>query len=99
MTAADNREMAAVHADLTEKIRVIRRLDFLKDQRVDATYEEHSKLLRLISRRKATEATILLRSHITQSKVEVRKITLHMLHEARSRLAKPATRRRSRSQG
>jgi hypothetical protein len=26
---------------------------------------------------------ILLRSHITQSKSEVRKITLHMLHEAR----------------
>jgi DNA-binding GntR family transcriptional regulator len=97
MTAADNLEMAAVHADLTEKIRVIRRLDFLKDQRVDATYEEHAKLLRLISRRKATEAAILLRSHITQSKMEVRKITLHMLHEARNRLAKPVRRRRSRT--
>jgi DNA-binding GntR family transcriptional regulator len=83
VAAAGNDEMARTHADLTEKIRVIRRLDFLKGPRIDATYEEHAKILRLIIRRKATESIILLRSHITQSKNEVRKITLHMLHEAR----------------
>ncbi len=85
--AAGNREVARVHAEVTEKIRIIRRLDFLKAQRIDATYEEHAKILRLIVRRKATEATILLRSHVTQSKSEVRKITLHMLHEARGAAA------------
>lgn len=82
--AAGNREMLRVHRELTEKIRIIRRLDFLKDNRIAATYDEHAKILRLILRRKSTEAAILLRSHITQSKSEVRKITLHMLHEARS---------------
>ncbi|MDP3293359.1 MAG: GntR family transcriptional regulator [Nevskia sp.] len=81
--AAGNREMLRVHRELTEKIRIIRRLDFLKDNRISATYDEHAKILRLILRRKSTEAAILLRSHITQSKSEVRKITLHMLHEAR----------------
>lgn len=81
--AAGNREMLRMHQELTEKIRIIRRLDFLKDNRITATYEEHAKILRLILRRKSTEAVILLRSHITQSKSEVRKITLHMLHEAR----------------
>lgn len=81
--AAGNREMLRVHRELTEKIRIIRRLDFLKDNRIAATYDEHAKILRLILRRKSTEAAILLRSHITQSKSEVRKITLHMLHEAR----------------
>jgi DNA-binding GntR family transcriptional regulator len=84
--AAGNQEVSRVHAELTEKIRIIRRLDFLKPKRIDATYEEHAKILRLILRRKATEASILLRSHITQSKNEVRKITLHMLHEARQTL-------------
>ena len=101
MAAAGNREMAQVHAGLTEQIRVIRRLDFLKENRIGATYDEHAKILRLIMRRKATEAAILLRSHITQSKNEVRKITLHMLHEARASTpaskppAKPRARRRA----
>lgn len=80
---AGNREIARVHQELTEKIRIIRRLDFLKPNRVEATYEEHAKILQLILRRQSTEATILLRSHIMQSRSEVRKITLHMLHEAR----------------
>ncbi len=84
MEAAGNREMARVHAELTEKIRIIRRLDFLKEPRIAATYEEHAKLLRLILRRRADQAVMLLRAHITQSKQEVRKITLHMLHEARA---------------
>ena len=81
--AAGNREMLRTHLEVTEKIRIIRRLDFLKENRIAATYDEHAKILRLILRRKSTEAAILLRSHIAQSKSEVRKITLHMLHDAR----------------
>lgn len=89
--AAGNREMLRAHQELTEKIRIIRRLDFLKENRIAATYDEHAKILRLIMRRKSTEAVILLRSHITQSKNEVRKITLHMLHDARSTMRETAT--------
>jgi len=84
--------MTEIHDELTEKIRIVRRLDFLKDHRVAATYEEHALILRLILRRRATEAMMLLRAHITESKIEVRKITLHMLHEARARM-RPAERR------
>lgn len=82
--AAGNTEMARIHGDITEKIRIIRRLDFLNARRVDVTYEEHAKVLRLIARRNVTEAQILLRAHITESRMEVRKFTLHMLHEARA---------------
>lgn len=82
VSAAGNLEMTRVHADLTEKIRIIRRLDFTQGSRVDATYQEHAKLLRLVLRRKVTEALMLLRSHIQESKLEVRKITLHKLREA-----------------
>jgi DNA-binding GntR family transcriptional regulator len=80
--AAGNAEMTRVHVDLTEKIRIIRRLDFTQGKRVDATYQEHGKLLKLILRRKSAEAQMLLRAHITESKLEVRKITLHKLHQA-----------------
>ncbi len=82
VSAAANGEMTRVHAELTEKIRIIRRLDFTQSDRIDATYQEHGKILQCLLRRKFTEAAMLLRSHIQQSKLEVRKITLHRLHEA-----------------
>jgi DNA-binding GntR family transcriptional regulator len=81
--AAGNAEIARVHRDITEKIRIIRRLDFTKGERINATYDEHAKILRLLKQRKEAQAGILLRSHIATSKAEVRKITLHMLHVAR----------------
>jgi DNA-binding GntR family transcriptional regulator len=83
--AAGNGEMARVHWDVTERIRIIRRLDFTRPDRIDATYTEHAKILRSVIQRKADQAQLLLRSHIEQSKAEVRKITLATLHEARSR--------------
>ena len=42
VAAAGNVEMARVHSDVTDRIRVIRRLDFTKQPRIDATYEEHA---------------------------------------------------------
>jgi len=85
VAAAGNPEMAQIHRDVTEKIRIVRRLDFTKDFRVDATYEEHAAILRAVLARRAGEASRMLRSHIGMSKAEVRRITLHMLHEARER--------------
>ena len=56
-----------------------------RDDRIEATYQEHGKILRSIIQRKAEQALMVLRGHIGQSQVEVRKITLHALHEARGR--------------
>ncbi len=78
-----NREMARVHQEITERIRIIRRLDFTKPARVDATYDEHARILGAITRRRADEAQRLLRAHVEQSKLEVRHITLDMLYRAR----------------
>jgi DNA-binding GntR family transcriptional regulator len=83
--AVGNEEVARVHWDVTERIRVIRRLDFTRSDRIDATYSEHAKILRSVIQRKADQAQLLLRSHIETSKAEVRKITLATLHEARQR--------------
>ncbi len=82
VSAAANKEVARVHAELTEKIRIIRRLDFTAGDRIEATYQEHAKILQLLLQRKFVEVSMQLRSHIEQSKLEVRKITLHRLHEA-----------------
>jgi DNA-binding GntR family transcriptional regulator len=84
--AAGNDEMARVHWDVTERIRIIRRLDFTRPDRIEATYTEHAKILRAVIQRKADQAQLLLKTHIEQSKAEVRKITLHTLHEARRHL-------------
>lgn len=81
--ASGNRELARVHREITERIRIIRRLDFTKPARVDATYDEHGRILRAITRRRGEEAQRLLRAHIEQSKLEVRHITLDMLYRAR----------------
>jgi DNA-binding GntR family transcriptional regulator len=83
--AAGNAEIAKVHGDVTERIRIVRRLDFTREDRIDATYVEHAKILRAVLQRKADQAQLLLKSHIEQSKVEVRKITLGALHDARQR--------------
>jgi len=86
--AAGNVEMARVHWDVTERIRIIRHLDFTRPDRIDATYQEHARILRAVIQRKSDQAQLLLRSHVEQSKAEVRKITLHTLHEARNRLSR-----------
>lgn len=83
--AAGNAEIAKVHWDVTERIRIVRRLDFTREDRIDATYAEHAKILRAVLQRKLDQAQLLLKSHIEQSKAEVRKITLGTLHEARQR--------------
>lgn len=84
VAAAGNAEMAKVHRDVTDRIRIIRRLDFTKQPRIAATYEEHAKILRAIQRKRGDQAALLLRAHIATSQAEVRKITLHQVHLARA---------------
>ena len=83
VAAAGNAEMARVHRDVTDRIRIIRRLDFTRQLRIDATYEEHGKILKAIQRKRGDQAAMLLRAHIETSQAEVRKITLHQVHVAR----------------
>lgn len=83
VAAAGNREMTRVHGEITERIRIVRRLDFTKAARITATYDEHAEILRAVRSRRADTATLLLRAHIESSRAEVRKITLHQVHMAR----------------
>ncbi|MFN5940141.1 MAG: GntR family transcriptional regulator [Polaromonas sp.] len=83
VVAAGNAEMARVHRDVTERIRVVRRLDFTQQPRMDATYAEHANILQAIQHKRSDHAALLLRTHIQTSQAEVRKITLHQVHMAR----------------
>ncbi|MCB9496767.1 MAG: GntR family transcriptional regulator [Fibrobacteria bacterium] len=85
VAGAGNAEMARVHAEATEKVRIIRRMDFTRQERIEATYAEHAAILRAIGRRRVDEAVRLLDAHISVSRIEVRNLTLHRLQSARSR--------------
>ena len=86
--ASGNPELARIHRDISERIRIIRRLDFTQPERIASTYEEHAQILRNVMRRRLDQSHLLLRSHIEASKAVVRQITLHRLHSARP--AQPA---------
>ncbi|SDW09824.1 transcriptional regulator, GntR family [Pseudomonas syringae] len=85
VAASGNLEMARVHQDVTERIRIVRRLDFFKSARIEHTYLEHAAILNALQARKRDEALLLLRSHVEISKLEVRKLTISMLTDARRR--------------
>lgn len=85
VAAAGNQEMHQIHRDISERIHIIRRLDFTKDYRIEATYEEHGTILEAIAHHRADHAKRLMAAHIAVSRDEVRKITIHMLQEARAR--------------
>jgi len=81
--ASGNEEMLKTHSEITERIKIVRRLDFTKNDRINSTYDEHGQIIKAILTGRAAEAQRLLRAHIEQSKIEVRKITLGMLQDVR----------------
>jgi len=90
ITLAGNREMLRTFDNLTERIRIIRRLDFINPERIAAAFDEHGKILDMLTARKAQSAEMLMRAHIDASRTEIRHITLHRLALASSRLGPSA---------
>ncbi len=87
VAAVGNDEMARIHQDVTERIRIIRRLDFTKVPRIEATYREHAGILNAIFAGNISQAQQMIRAHIAESQAEVKRITLYMLQSARERYA------------
>ncbi len=86
-----NREMLRTHSDLTERIRIIRRLDFIEPARIKAAFDEHDKILAALLARKAGDAEMLVSAHIGASRAEIRHITLHRLSLAAQQGAHAST--------
>ncbi len=83
VAALGNAEIIRTHADITERIRLVRRLDFTQQNRILETFREHTAILKSILNQDSAQSQELIRSHIQASKVKVREITLAMLHNAR----------------
>lgn len=83
VAAAGNPEIARVHRAATERIRIVRQLDFTQPERIARTYAEHGAILTAILQRDAEQATALLQAHIGDSQAAVRKITLHRMYATR----------------
>jgi len=87
---AGSREMLRVHADITERVRIIRRLDFIEPARIRSAYDEHAMILRALLARRAGDAEMLIKAHIASSRAEIRHITLHRLSLASMQAAEAA---------
>ncbi|AVJ29079.1 GntR family transcriptional regulator [Achromobacter spanius] len=83
VAAAGNPEIARVHRAATERIRIVRRLDFTQPDRIGTTYREHGAILSAVLACDGARAAELLRAHIKDSQDAVRKITLHRLYATR----------------
>ncbi|MEB0136501.1 GntR family transcriptional regulator [Actimicrobium sp. CCC2.4] len=81
--ATGNLEMATTFDRLTDRVRIVRRLDFLYGDCVQLTYDEHAAILAGIAARDGASALRLMTAHIEDSHVSVRQLTLHHLHTVR----------------
>lgn len=84
VAAMGNSEINAVFNSVTERIRIIRRLDFLLPDRIAATYQEHIAILDALVAGDPDAAGAVMLRHIEDSKHSVKNITLHRLQLARS---------------
>lgn len=82
--AAGNQEMVRTHIYITDRIRIIRRLDFIKPDRISATYEEHARILELVFGGHLTQAQAEAKEHILMSKVQARQITVEAIYARRA---------------
>ncbi|MEA3121240.1 MAG: hypothetical protein QOH33_786 [Paraburkholderia sp.] len=85
--ATGNEELMSAMRNVTDRIRIVRRLDFVYGNCAPQTYEEHAAILRAVRERRISEAIRLIEVHIRASRTEVRKLTLQRLQDARTTVA------------
>ncbi|WP_258002331.1 GntR family transcriptional regulator [Burkholderia sp. WAC0059] len=90
VAAAGNDELAAALQRVTDRIRVVRRLDLVYGNCIDATYAEHAAILRAIRASDVEAAVSCISGHIQGSRAEVRKLTVHRLHSVRTNVGSAA---------
>lgn len=81
VAAAGNDEMTQVHQRITDRLRIIRRLDFTRPDRIDATYREHAEILEALLANNPGEAAEKMTAHIRTSQEAVKDISLERIRE------------------
>ncbi|MGF6967193.1 DNA-binding GntR family transcriptional regulator [Paraburkholderia sp. WC7.3g] len=82
--AADNAELTNAMQRVTDRIRVVRRLDLVYGDCIDETYDEHGAILDAIRGRETDRSVALIARHIEGSRAEVRTLTEERLQRART---------------
>lgn len=75
----DNQALMQYLQDINHRIRVIRRLDFTAEDRINKTYAEHHDICQHLLRRDLAAAKAAMRAHITYSEEFAKGITLVQL--------------------
>lgn len=83
--AAGNRELVNILTNITNRIRIMRRLDFEYEARVAQTYKEHADLLDAIAHRDEARAVALISAHIQDAYQGASTITLRRLQGVRAK--------------
>jgi DNA-binding GntR family transcriptional regulator len=84
VAAANNDELTSTMQRVTDRIRVVRRLDLVYGDSIGATYDEHVAILDAIRSRDIDTSVELIARHIQGSQAEVRALTVHRLQIART---------------
>ncbi|GLK66952.1 GntR family transcriptional regulator [Hansschlegelia plantiphila] len=74
---AGNTSMLRTFSEITDRIRIIRRVDFISERRIDETYDEHCRIVRALIAGDFESSEKLIRTHIEKSREEIRKITAY----------------------
>lgn len=77
--AAGNTQIAKIHHETSEKIRIVLSLGAMREFDIQHAYEDHGTILRCILNRDAEGAIHLAEHHVLQSIEDVKNITLQML--------------------
>lgn len=82
--AAGNGEADSVYRQLTDQLRIMRRLDFAYGDCIDDTYAEHCAILDAIAGADAELAGALIARHIEDSHTVVERLTITRLEQVRA---------------
>jgi DNA-binding GntR family transcriptional regulator len=86
--AAGNPETDAVYRQVTERIRILRRLDFAYGDCIGETYDEHIAILEAIAAADAARAEALAARHIQDSHATVRQMGIERLEQVRTEMSR-----------
>lgn len=84
VAAAGNDELTATMQRVTDRIRVVRRLDLVKGEGIAETYEEHAAILDAIRRGDSASSVELVSRHIGGSQASVSGLTTQRLRAGRT---------------
>ncbi|SAK96476.1 GntR family transcriptional regulator [Caballeronia temeraria] len=90
VAAAGNDELTATMQRVTDRIRVVRRLDLVKGDGIAETYEEHVAILDAIRRGDGASGVELVSRHISGSQASVRGLTMQRVLAARTEAGRSA---------